>query len=273
MSSTQGVGFAGNGRGRRPAGAALWRADECTRRHAARPFIVGDLPEILESEPNSAPERAEQVTLPVTINGQIAGERDTDYFQFSLEKGETLTAEVTAARLGSPLETVIELRDAAGRSVAAEELRAGNDPVLVFRAPARGDYQIFVANLGFRGGAQFVYRLTLTKLPYARFAFPHVATVGQPFEIATYRAHGSGELTGVAESWPAAAREGIQGWIAPAAAANRLPIVGADVPVLVEREPNDSAVQATVLAGRQMACGQFRACCGRRLVPMDGCQG
>ena len=104
-----------------PLGLKLWRLSNARGGTSGRPFIVGDLPEFIETESNSSPDCAEAVSLPVTINGQIAGERDTDYFCFTAEAGETITAEVAAARLGSPLETVVEILDIYGRPVRAEQ--------------------------------------------------------------------------------------------------------------------------------------------------------
>ena len=58
-----------------------------------------------------------------------AGERDVDYFTFAARVGEVITCEVMAARIGSPLDPVIELRDMArGRRMAADEVRVGNNP-------------------------------------------------------------------------------------------------------------------------------------------------
>ena len=123
-------------------GPHLWRLTSGRGGTGARPFVVGDLPEFIENESNSMPEKAELVTLPVTINGQIAGERDVDYFRFQAEAGDTIVAEVAAARLGSPLETVIEIYDAAGGRVKSQQLHAGGDPVLVFQPLGGGRVSI-----------------------------------------------------------------------------------------------------------------------------------
>lgn len=56
----------------------LWRLSCARGGTGGRPFIVVDLPEFIESESNSEPENAEQVELPVTINGQIVGKCDLD---------------------------------------------------------------------------------------------------------------------------------------------------------------------------------------------------
>src|SRR5262245_6007713 len=55
-----------------PLGPVQWRLTCGWGGTQPRPFLVGDLPEFIETEPNSDPEHAERLTLPITVNGQIA---------------------------------------------------------------------------------------------------------------------------------------------------------------------------------------------------------
>lgn len=146
-------------------GARLWRVTSARGGSGRRPFIIGDLPEFIETEPNSLPRHAERVDLPVTINGQIAGERDLDYYRFAVAAGQTVRCEVVSTRLGSPLEPLLEVRDDLGRRVDVVEQRIGCDPVVRFRAPRTGDYTLMISNLGYHGGPQYVYRATLAIEP------------------------------------------------------------------------------------------------------------
>lgn len=171
-------------------GVRLWRATGGWGGTRPRPFVVSDLPEFVETEPNSRPDRAERVTLPVVVNGQIAGERDEDYFVLAAKAGDVVTCDVTAARIGSPLDPVVTVTDANGARLAVQEVRVGADPVVAFRAPVTGDYLVHVANLGYPGGPAHVYRLTLTTAPHAPFAFPPAARAGAALDIDLY------ELTG-----------------------------------------------------------------------------
>ena len=104
-----------------PLGQTLWRTSSARGGTGARPFLVGDLPEFIETESNSTPEAAEAIKLPVTVNGQIAGERDLDYFSFKAQEGDVVTADVAVARLGSTLEPVVEFYDSRGQRLVAEE--------------------------------------------------------------------------------------------------------------------------------------------------------
>src|SRR6266498_2751840 len=112
-----------------PLGPVQWRLTCGWGGTQPRPFIVGDLPEFIETEPNSDPEHAERLTLPVTVNGQIAGERDVDCFVFAAKAGDVVVCDVLAGRIGSPLDPVLGVRDPRGQRVPLQELRAGGDPV------------------------------------------------------------------------------------------------------------------------------------------------
>ena len=91
-------------------------------------LAVGNEPEVLEKEPNNTPAEAQPVTVPVGIDGHIWSDRkgaqaDEDYFRFHARKGERLTIEVAAARLGSPLDSLIEVLDEQGRTIPRATIR------------------------------------------------------------------------------------------------------------------------------------------------------
>jgi len=155
-----------------PVGIGLWRLSCARGGTGGRPFIIGDLPEYIESESNSDPATAEQVEMPVTINGQIAGECDLDYYRFQAKGGDVVRVEMAAARLGSALDPVVQIFDTAGHRIAAQKLRVGTDPVLAFRAAETGEYRLMISSVTSRGGPAFVYRVTVSTSPFLRFAYP-----------------------------------------------------------------------------------------------------
>ncbi len=95
-------------------------------------LAVGNEPEILEKKPNNTVAQAQAVSLPVTINGHIdggmkkVGSPDEDYFRFHANKGEALNIDVAAARLGSALDSVIEVLDAQGNAIPRATIRCLN---------------------------------------------------------------------------------------------------------------------------------------------------
>ncbi|MEZ5391843.1 MAG: hypothetical protein R2724_02965 [Bryobacterales bacterium] len=90
-------------------------------------LAVGAQPEIFEKE-SAAPMAIE---APVTVNGRISGfednegrKADNDEFRFHARKGEQFVVEVEARRLGSPLDSVIEVLDADGKPISRASVRA-----------------------------------------------------------------------------------------------------------------------------------------------------
>ncbi|MGE5191514.1 MAG: hypothetical protein ACM3U2_03365, partial [Deltaproteobacteria bacterium] len=243
-----------------PLGQKLWRVSSARGGTGGRPFIVGDLPEFIESESNSIPGDAERVVLPVTINGQIAGERDLDYFRFDAAAGEVVSVDVAATRLGSPLDPVVEIQDAKGRRLAAQEIRVGSDPVLAFRVPATDEYRLLVSNLNFHGGPQYVYRVTLTTAPYITFAFPPGGQAGTSGVVELFSLSGAGGLKNRPETitFPAGPPSEFV-FTGSTPVANAVSLETTDLPTAGEAEPNDSAAAATPVSCPVIAYGRLSA--------------
>lgn len=120
-----------------PASAEGWTTMRLDAIGSARPIneiklAVGDAPEISEREPNDSVEQAQTVSLPVTINGHIGGgsdqkKVDEDYFRFTAKKGQRLSVDVAASRLGSSLDSVIEILDANGNPIPRATVRCQNE--------------------------------------------------------------------------------------------------------------------------------------------------
>ncbi len=79
-------------------------------------LALGDEPEI---EAASAP--GQILSIPVTVNGRLRKEAQS--FQFHARKGENLIFEVEAARLGSKLDSLLEVLDAKGHQVERATVR------------------------------------------------------------------------------------------------------------------------------------------------------
>ena len=86
-------------------------------------IAVGRQEETLELEENDAPESAQPISVPITVNGRIGSSRDTDFFRFPARRGQRLALEVAAQRLDSPLDSHIEVLDLQGRSLPRARLR------------------------------------------------------------------------------------------------------------------------------------------------------
>lgn len=239
-------------------GQKLWRVSSARGGAGGRPFIVGELPEFIEAESNSVPDRAERIVLPVTINGQIAGERDLDYFRFDASAGDVVSVDVAAARLGSPLDPVVEIQDAQGRRQATEEIRVGSDPVLAFRVLVTGEYRLLVSNLNFHGGPHYVYRISVSAAPYVAFAFPPGGQRGKPSAIELFSLTGVGALNRMMESVNFAAESPPEFTFASATpTANLVYLEATDVTAVREAEPNETIAAATPVLWPMVAYGRL----------------
>lgn len=86
-------------------------------------LALGSTPEIDETDLLKSSTAPQAVEWPVTINGRIGGNSGEDWYRFRARRGQKLLLEVAAQRYGSPLDSVIEIYDAAGRPVPRALLR------------------------------------------------------------------------------------------------------------------------------------------------------
>ena len=176
-----------------PLGTASWETFCASGGSSGSlPFIVGDLPEFIEQESNSTLETAHHIELPITVNGQIHGERDLDYYRFELQTGEVIYGDLMARRLGSKLEPTIAIFDDAGKQQAFQEDSMGDDPLFAFKAVEAGTYTIQVGNVSFHGTPTHIYRLNLTHKPVAPYVFPLGAPAGVPTKFKFLAMDGEG---------------------------------------------------------------------------------
>jgi len=215
-------------------------------------FIIGDIPEINEAEPNSDRDTAQRLAaLPVVINGQV-GELDRDFFRFPAKAGQTLVFDVQARRLvpyiadAVPgwLDACLTVTDSAGRQLASvDDFRFRPDPVLFFTAPKDGDYILELRDIIYRGRADLVYRLTVGALPYVTDIFPLGGRRGTTVPVALRGVNlvsKSIEVT-IPTNSPAVRSVSID---RDGSAWNSLPFAAADYDEVLEAEPNDSSSQA-----------------------------
>jgi Bacterial pre-peptidase C-terminal domain len=119
---------------------------------------------VLEAEPNDDREHATPggTNMPLAFNGIISKDGDVDWFRFTATKNQVLEINVYARRLRSPLDPVLSVHDATGRSLASNDDSAGADSYLRFTAPSDGDFFLRVSDHLKKGGADFFYRVELT---------------------------------------------------------------------------------------------------------------
>jgi hypothetical protein len=153
------------------------------------PLVVGELPEVIEKEPNDEPGSAIAVKLPVIINGRLPIRGDVDHFKFPASKGQKLVLDAAAAQLGYRGDLLLTLFDAAGTQLAENNDRTAEqtDPRLEFTVPADGDYIVRIQDMVPRrsSGPKFIYRLAIREpLPDFRLTVKEPTLAIKPGEAA-----------------------------------------------------------------------------------------
>ncbi|HUQ70043.1 MAG TPA: pre-peptidase C-terminal domain-containing protein [Planctomycetaceae bacterium] len=159
------------------------------------PFLIGSLKELTEDEPNNSPRKAQTLeSVAVTINGKLE-KADVDGFLVPLIAGQTLVAAVDAnVRLGSPMDAILQVASPDGTVLAENHDAVGLDPRLVFTATKTGPHivRLFAfpstpdSTIAFRGGSDYVYRLTLTTGPFVSHAVPLTVSATDPGQVAVH---------------------------------------------------------------------------------------
>jgi WD40 repeat protein len=90
--------------------------------------IVGEFPEATLRK-----DQVPMINVPGTANGRIAEPGATQTWRFLAKKGRRLVVEINARRIGSPLDSYIEILDARGRPVPLATLRCLAKTYTVFR--------------------------------------------------------------------------------------------------------------------------------------------
>jgi hypothetical protein len=177
-----------------PNASALWVAPKGANGLYGWPvnLALSDLDELVETEPNNEPAKANRVAVPGAITGRFLQKGDIDHFVFSAAKGQRVVIEAHTHDLHSPAELYMVLRDAKGNQQQASNPSA--PPRLDFTAPADGDYTLAVEHLHYWGGPDETYRIAFT--PYApgfdltatldRYAVPQAGTVAIPIHVARH---------------------------------------------------------------------------------------
>jgi hypothetical protein len=169
------------------------RFHDATGTTAVKPFLVGNVPEQAEAEPNDTLDKASPIdVMPVTINGLLEKSGDVDGYRVELQAGETLVAALEAhTTLGSPVDAVLELVDAGGAYLARNLDAVGLDPRLSYTAQRDAVCVLRVygfpsdpnSTIGLTGGADNLYRLTLTTGSFAAGTLPAVASATAATEL------------------------------------------------------------------------------------------
>jgi hypothetical protein len=139
---------------------------------------VSTFPNVLAAAPNQDREHATatELTPPFALNGILAEKGRDHWFRFRAEKGTALEATVYARRLRSPLDSVLEIFDAQGKSIASNDDSDGADSSLKFTPSESTNYFARIRDTLGHGGREFAYRIEITPVqPRLTVKIPEVA--------------------------------------------------------------------------------------------------
>lgn len=134
-------------------------------------ILIDELATVLKNGKNKTRESAQTLTAPIAIEG-ACDDLSSDFYKFTAKKGQQISVEIVAQRLGSKCDPVMRLFDAAGREWAySDDSEVGADSKFTCKIPADGDYFLEVRDINYSGGSQFRYRLRLANAPLPKLPF------------------------------------------------------------------------------------------------------
>ena len=157
-----------------------------------RTFWVGQFPTIMEARSgdnkrdlNNTFEEPQTVDLNVTVQG-VADREDDDFYQVQCKKGQRLSVEVEAMRLGRVMfDPYIAILDK-----NRFELAVNDDSPLLKRdcaasiiIPEDGPYTIVVRESSYEGNTASQYRMHIGNFPRPRSIFPPAAKPGEEVDF------------------------------------------------------------------------------------------
>ena len=137
-------------------------------------FWVGPFPTVQEAEPNDTFDKPQKIDLNVTVAG-VSKNEDEDYYVCSLKKGQRLSVEVEAMRLGRLLfDAYVAILDPKRFELAAcdDAPLLRNDAFATIIAPEDGDYRILVREAAYEGSDPCDYRLHIGTFSRPSAVFP-----------------------------------------------------------------------------------------------------
>ena len=156
-------------------------------------FRVGDQPHVLEKEPNSTFDQAQEVALPVTINGRLNVDGDFDFYRFHVDKGQTWIFDLRAARNGNGLDAALILLDANRRKLYHSEDVFIWDPFFDYTFAAAGVYYVVVQPTHRNNDPNFAYQLDIRTAPHLETIAPISIRPGATIEATIFGVGLAGE--------------------------------------------------------------------------------
>lgn len=143
-----------------------------------RTFVVGSLPESIESEPNDTPDQATTIEFNSVVNGRSNPSPDVDYFAFEGQPGQRMICELAGVSIESRMDGWMTLLDPDGKEIAVSRNETAVDSILDATLEVTGTYRLRVQDLTYSGSNDHGYRLTIHDRPRLDSILPSAITPG-----------------------------------------------------------------------------------------------
>jgi hypothetical protein len=196
-------------------------------------------------------EAEDRITLPCTVNGQIAS-GEVNRYRFEARQGQRLVITTLGRQLVPFIadavpgwfQPVLVLYDANGKEVAYDDdYRFRPDPTILYEVPKDGEYVFAIRDSLYRGREDFVYRITAGELPFITSLFPLGGRAGVPAKpmIKGWNLQDAEPTPPAADAEPgihslAVSRKGF--------VSNRVPFALDTLPEVFDQEPNNTPATA-----------------------------
>jgi hypothetical protein len=152
-----------------------------------RTFVVGQLTEVMEKEPNNDLPQAQRVDLNSTINGNLANPTDVDYYVFAGKKGQRVVLSCLTTSIDSRMHAGLEVYDAKGKLLASNRNYNRGDALTDVTLPDDGDYYARLFEFTHtQGTPEHFYRLSITTAPWIDAIHPAVIEPGKTVQATVY---------------------------------------------------------------------------------------
>ena len=136
-------------------------------------FVVDELTSVTQKSGNHSPAKAQSLELPCAVDGRVDA-LTRHYYRFPAESGEQISFEVLARRIGSALDPMIRILDAAGHELTYSDDAPGlsSDAQICHTFDTTGKYVLEVRDINYQGGGNYHYRLRIGDFPCVTVPYP-----------------------------------------------------------------------------------------------------
>jgi hypothetical protein len=216
-----------------------------------RTFWVGQFPAAAEVEPNNDFAAPQLIEKNITLHGLTENE-DVDYYEVQLTKGERLSVEIEAIRLGLTLfDPYVAILNNKRFEIVARDDSAllVQDTFASIIAPEDGVYVIEIRDSSYSGGGNFHYRAHVGNFPRPTGVYPPGGQVGEALAVTYLDATNGDQTKTIPLPEKTNGSYGVRleqdGLRSPAPNVLRV----SDFPNVLEKEPNNQRKEATASEG------------------------